>query len=78
LNTYQKSAVFILRLASVCWTLFFAFAWSLYGIEALIGIEVQHYSTHNVIGSAGYIALGIVVILASKPLGRFIGRGLDN
>lgn len=78
MNTYQKAAIFVLRLVSVCWTLFFAFAWSLYGIEAWIGVEVQHYATHNVVGSVGYIVLGIAFTAASRPLGRFIGRGLSD
>lgn len=78
MNTYQKAAIFILRLAGVCWTVFFAFIWSVYAIEVLVGIEVQHYPTHTIIGNLGYIVLGIVVIVASKPLGRFIGRDLGN
>ena len=78
LNTYQKTAVFILRLVGVCWTIFLGFVWSVYGAEALIGIEVQHYPTHTLIGNMGYIAVGIIVVAASKPLGRFIGRGLGD
>jgi hypothetical protein len=77
LTTYQKIAAFILRLAGVLWVVFFAFMWGLYFIELAIGIEVQHYPAHTVIGNVGYIVLGIALIAASKPLGRFIGSGLD-
>jgi hypothetical protein len=78
LNNYQKTAIFIIRLVGICWTLFFGFIWSVYGIEALIGIEVQRYPAHTLIGNLGYIALGVVATVASKPLGRFIGRGLGD
>lgn len=78
MNTHQKTAIFILRLAGICWTIFFAFIWSVYGIEALIGIEVQHYPAHTLIGNMGYILLGVFVIAASRSLGRFIGRGLGD
>jgi hypothetical protein len=76
-TTYQKNAVFILRLAGLLWTVFFAFIWSVYAVELVLGIEVQHYPTHTIIGNVGYIVLGIFIIAASKPLGRLIGKGLD-
>jgi len=76
-TTYQKAAVFILRLVGLFWTIFFAFIWGVYAVELALGIDVQHYPTHTIIGNVGYIVLGIVIIAASKPLGRLIGKGLD-
>lgn len=76
-TTYQKTAAFLLRLAGVLWVVFFAFMWGLYFIELAFGIDMQHYPVHTVIGNVGYIVLGIMLIVASKPRGRLIGSGLD-
>ncbi|PTR35392.1 hypothetical protein C8J98_101657 [Luteibacter sp. OK325] len=77
MTTYQRTAVFILRLVGLVWTVFFAFMWGMYAVELAFGIEVQHYPAHTIIGNVGYIVLGIVIAAASKPLGRLIGSGLD-
>jgi hypothetical protein len=33
---------------------------------------------HTIIGNVGYVVLDILVIALSRPLGRLIGRGLDD
>jgi hypothetical protein len=77
MTSYEKTAIFILRFAGVCWVLFFIFVWTLYAIEMASGVEVQHYPLHTIIGGVGYIALGILAVALSRPLGRLIGRELD-
>ncbi|WP_266157859.1 hypothetical protein [Dyella silvatica] len=78
MNTYQKTATFIFRLVGGCWVAFFALMWSLYAIEAAMGLSVQHYPLHIILGNLGYIALGVFAVLAARPLGRLIGSGLDT
>lgn len=75
--TYQKTAVFILRLVGTVWVAFFSFMWGLYAVEFALGLEVQRYPAHMIGASVGYIALGVLIIALAKPLGRLIGRGLD-
>lgn len=77
MTTYQRTAVFILRLVGIVWAVFFAFMWGLYAVELVLGIEVQHYPPHTIIGNVGYIVLGVAIAATSKPLGRLIGSGLD-
>jgi hypothetical protein len=77
MTNYQRIAVLILRLLGSLWVLFITFVWGLYLIEAALGIEVQHYPAHTIIGNVGYIALGLLIVVISKPLGRAIARGLD-
>ena len=78
MTTCQKIAVLVLRLAGALWALFIAFMWGLYFIELAFGIDVQRYPAHTVIGNVGYVVLGALLVAASKPLGRLIGRGLDT
>ena len=77
MTSYQRIATLILRLLGAVWTAFFAFGWSLYFIEMALGVEVQRYPTHTIIGNAAYVALGLLVIVMSKPLGRLVARGLE-
>ncbi|MBD8900195.1 hypothetical protein [Rhodanobacter sp. DHG33] len=57
--------------------MFFAFIWSLYFMEVALGVEVQRYPAHTIIGNAGYVAFGALMIVFSKPLGRLVARGLE-
>lgn len=78
MTTYQRTAVFILRLVGIVWAAFFAFMWVVYAVELALNIEMQHYPAHMIIGNVGYVVLGIAIAAASKPLGRWIGSGLDG
>jgi hypothetical protein len=78
LNSYQKLATFILRLVAAVWTAFLVLSWSMYVVEAVAGVNVQHYPAHTVIGNMAYIVVGLLVLLFSKPLGRLLGRGLGE
>lgn len=77
MTSYQRIATLVLRLAGTAWVVFLVFIWSLYFAEMALGVEVQHYPTHTIIGNAGYVAVGVLVIVFSKPLGRLVARGLD-
>ena len=76
MTSYQRIATLVLRLLGTVWAVFFAFGLSLYFIEMALGVEVQRYPMHTIIGNAAYVALGLLVIVASKPLGRLVARGL--
>ena len=78
MNPYQKLATFILRLVAAVWTAFLVLSWSMYAIEAAAGLDVPHYPAHTVIGNMAYIVIGLLVLFFSKPLGRFLGRGLGE
>lgn len=77
MTSYQWIAALALRLIGTVWAVFFAFALGLYFIEIALGIDVQRYPTHTIIGNGGYVVLGLLVIAMSKPLGRLIARGLE-
>jgi hypothetical protein len=77
MTSYQRIATLVLRLLGTVWAAFFAFGWSLYFIEMAFGVDVQRYPTHTIIGNAAYVALGLLVIVISKPLGRLVARGLE-
>lgn len=77
MTSYQRIATLVLRLLGTVWTAFFAFGWSLYFIEMALGVEVQRYPTHTIFGNAAYVALGLLVIVISKPLGRLVALGLE-
>ena len=77
MTSYQRIATLVLRLLGTVWAAFFAFGWSLYFIEMAFGVDVQRYPTRTIIGNAAYVALGLLVIVISKPLGRLVARGLE-
>lgn len=77
MTNYQRTAALTLRLIGAAWTGFFAFAWGIYFIEVAFGVDVQHYPMHQIIGNVAYMAIGLLVIIGSKPLGRLLARGLD-
>lgn len=78
LNAHQKLAVIVLRLVAALWTAFIVLGWSMYAVEAAVGVEVQHYPEHTIIGNMAYIAFGVLVLVFSMPLGRLLGRGLEE
>jgi hypothetical protein len=77
MTNYQRIATLVFRLAGTVWAVFFIFIWSLYFAEMALGVEVQRYPTHTIIGNAGYMVFGVLVIVFSKPLGRLVARGLE-
>jgi len=77
-NTHQKLATFILRLIATIWTAFIVLGWSMYAIEAAVGVTVQHYPAHTVIGNMAYIVIGVLALIFSKSLGSLLGRDLGE
>jgi len=78
MTSHQRIATLVLRLVGTFWAAFFAFGWGLYFAEMAFGIEVQRYPAHAIIGNVAYVALGLLVIVFSKPLGRVVARGLES
>jgi len=74
----EKLATLLLRIIASCWVVFIAFAWTIYGIELALGISVQRYPAHTIIGSVGYVFTGLFVLAMSKFLGRLLARGLSE
>ena len=77
MTNYQRIAMLVLRLAGTAWVVFLIFMWCIYFLEVALGVEVQRYPTHTIIGNAGYVAFGVLVIAFSNPLGRLVARGLE-
>ncbi|PMQ03596.1 hypothetical protein DyAD56_18845 [Dyella sp. AD56] len=78
MTSHQRIATLVLRLLGTVWAAFFAFGWSLYFIEMALGVEVRHYPTHTIIGNVAYVALGLLVIVISKPLRSLVKTGLKT
>jgi hypothetical protein len=74
-NPHQKLAILILRLVAAVWTAFIVLGWSMYAIEAAAGVNVQHYPAHTIIGNLAYIVIGVLVLIFSNPIGKWLGRG---
>jgi hypothetical protein len=77
-NSHQKLAILILRLMAAVWTAFIVLGWSMYAIEAAAGVNVQHYPANTVIGNMAYIVVGVLVLIFSKPIGKWLGRDLGD
>jgi len=77
MTSYQRVAALVLRLVGVIWTAFFAFIWSAYLLEMALGVQVQRYPLHTVIGNAAYVVFGLSLVVLSRPLARLIARGLE-
>ncbi|WNL45789.1 hypothetical protein RKE25_20635 [Dyella sp. BiH032] len=77
MTSYQRVAALVLRLVGVIWTAFFAFIWSAYLLEMALGVQVQRYPWHTVIGNAAYAAFGLSLVVFSRPLAHLIARGLE-
>ena len=78
MTSHQRIATLVLRLTGTIWTAFFALGWGLYFAEMALGVEVQRYPMHTIIGNVAYVAMGLLVIVFSRPMGRLIARGLES
>lgn len=76
MTEHQKLAVLLLRIVGAGWATLIFVGLSMFGIESLLGVQVQHYPAHTVIGNVAYVVVGVLLVLLSKPLGRLLGRGL--
>ena len=76
MTEHQKLAVLILRIAGAGWATLIVVGLSMLGIESALGVQVQHYPAHTVIGNIAYIVMGLLLVFLSKPLGKLLGRGI--
>jgi hypothetical protein len=78
MGSYEKLAILLLRVVAACWTFFLCVGWAIYGLEMAVGINVQRYPAHTIFGNVGYIFMGLLGLFLSKPVGRLLGRNLDE
>lgn len=76
MTEHQKLAVLILRIIGAGWVTLIVVGLSMLGIESAMGVPVQHYPAHTVMGNIAYIVMGLLLVLLSKPLGKLLGRGI--
>ncbi len=77
MNSFQKLSVFFLRIigsilasVGVVGLIFLLILWSM-------GMPTIEYSGARLIASIVWAVAGIALVAFSKPLGRFLGGGLD-
>ncbi|RUL62028.1 hypothetical protein EKH79_14025 [Dyella dinghuensis] len=75
---YERLAILLVRVIATFWLVLITFSWSAYGIELAVGVSVQHYPMHTIIGNVGYIVICLLVLIFSRPLGRLLASGLGE
>lgn len=80
MNKFQKIAVFLVRLVGIVFLLFgingFVYT-AMLAISPIFKIE-GFDATQGIISGAFYFILGVALVLFSNPIGKLIGRGLDD
>ncbi len=80
MNLFQKIAIFLVRLLGIVFLLFgingFVYTVML-AISPIFKID-GYDATQGVISGAFYFILGLAMVLFAAPIGKLIGRGLDN
>lgn len=76
MTEHQKLAILILRIIGVGWATLIVVGFSMLGIESVMGVQVQNYPTHTIIGNIAYVVMGLLLVFLSNPLGKLLGRGL--
>jgi hypothetical protein len=77
LNSYQKAGTWVMRLVGAVITAGGVMGTLWAGIAHALGVQIQEYSAERWLGSAMWAIGGVVLVLASKPIGRLLGRGLE-
>ncbi len=80
MNKFQKIAVFAVRIIGVV-SLLFGINGFAYTLMLLISpaFKIDGFdTTQGLISGAFYFILGLALVLFSGPLGRLMGRGLDD
>jgi hypothetical protein len=77
MNHYQKVAILLVRLTAII-----VFALGLMGLFygaalSTYGAPMTDQQSERWIGSFWYIGFGVALFFGSRPLGRFLGRGLE-
>jgi hypothetical protein len=77
MNQYQRMGTFVVRLIGVVVGLLGVFG-EVYAATVAAGIMVASPGRPpSVLGSVFWLAGGVALVSASRPLGRWLGRGLD-
>ncbi len=80
MNKFQKIAVFLVRLLAIVFLLFgingFIYT-AMLAISPVFKIE-GYDATQGIISGAFYFILGVALVLFGNPIGKLIGRGLDD
>jgi hypothetical protein len=77
MNHYQRIAILLVRLTATI-----VFALGLMGLFygaalSTYGAAMTEQQSERWIGSFWYIGFGLAIFVVSRPLGRFLGRGLE-
>lgn len=78
MNSSQKLATVLLRLAGFLYGGFLSLGWALYIAELKLGVLVQHYPKHTLLANLIYIVVCGLLVLLARPLGRVLGCGLPD
>ena len=80
MNRFQKAAIFLVRLlGSVC--LLFGVSGLAYSGILTVSQDVGRGGMTNgysLMSGAFYLILGVVLLFLSRPLGKLLGKGLDD
>ncbi len=77
MNKYQKLAVLALRFAGAAIAFVGAIGPFYVAALSVLAIAAPAYGLERYLGSLAWVIVGVVLIIAAQPLGRWFGRGLD-
>ncbi len=77
MNTFQKFAVFTLRVAGVAIAVVGVVGPLTVVILSAFGIASPPYGSDRYVGSLIFVIEGVVLMITAEPLGRRLGHGLD-
>jgi len=80
MNVFQRIAIFLIRLLGIVCLLFGINGFAYAGMLAISPIfKMDGFdATQGIISGAFYFVLGLASVLFSNPIGKLIGRGLDD
>jgi hypothetical protein len=76
MNHYQKLAVLLVRCAGAAIAALGLFG-AIYGFVVSVGAELRPDQAERFHASFWYVLFGLVLFLLGRPLGRWLGRGLE-
>ena len=77
MNTYQKTAIFVLRIAGCALAIVGAMGLIYFLARRAAGQSPSADLSDRLLASIVYLGCGLLVLFLSKPIGRLLGRGLD-
>ena len=75
MNHYQRTAILLVRFVATV-AIVLGLLGLLYG-AVLYGPKFTAQQSERWISSLWYVGLGLALFVGSRPLGRFLGRGLE-